>query len=74
MKLPIKFPTRALLGAASALAGAGVLSLAACGGGSKTVFVLGVEQGLRFVEAHPGVDAVIVDAHGTLHYSAGLQG
>jgi len=41
---------------------------------SKTVFVLGVEQGLRFVEAHPGVDAVIVDAHGTLHYSAGLQG
>jgi thiamine biosynthesis lipoprotein len=41
---------------------------------SKTVFVLGVEQGLRFVEAHPGVDAVIVDAQGALHYSAGLQG
>ena len=36
MKLPITFPTRALLGGASALAGAGVLSLAACGGGSKT--------------------------------------
>ena len=41
---------------------------------SKTVFVLGVEQGLRFVEAHAGVDAVIVDAHGALHYSAGLLG
>jgi thiamine biosynthesis lipoprotein len=39
---------------------------------SKTVFVLGVEQGLRFIEAQPGVDAVIVDAQGALHYSAGL--
>ena len=41
---------------------------------SKTVFVLGVEDGLRFVEAHAGVDAVIVDAQGALHYSAGLLG
>ena len=41
---------------------------------SKTVFVLGVERGLRFVESQPGVDAVIVDAAGTLHYSAGLLG
>ena len=41
---------------------------------SKTVFVLGVADGLRFVEAHAGVDAVIVDAHGALHYSAGLLG
>lgn len=41
---------------------------------SKAVFVLGVEQGLRFVEAHPGVDAVIVDAQGALHCSAGLSG
>ena len=41
---------------------------------SKTVFVLGVEQGLRFVEAHSGIDAVIVDAQGALHYSAGLLG
>jgi FAD:protein FMN transferase len=41
---------------------------------SKTVFVLGVEQGLRFVEAHAGIDAVIVDAQGALHYSAGLIG
>jgi FAD:protein FMN transferase len=41
---------------------------------SKTVFVLGVDEGLRFVEAHAGVDAVIVDAQGALHYSAGLLG
>ena len=41
---------------------------------SKTVFVLGVDKGLRFVEAHAGVDAVIVDAQGALHYSAGLLG
>ena len=41
---------------------------------SKTVFVLGVEDGLRFVNAHPGIDAVIVDAHGRLHYSDGLAG
>jgi thiamine biosynthesis lipoprotein len=41
---------------------------------SKTVFVLGVEEGLRFVEAHAGIDAVIVDAQGALHYSAGLLG
>jgi thiamine biosynthesis lipoprotein len=41
---------------------------------SKTVFVLGVEEGLRFVEAHSGIDAVIVDAQGALHYSAGLLG
>ncbi len=41
---------------------------------SKTVFVLGVEDGLRFVDAHPGIDAVVVDARGALHYSAGLVG
>jgi thiamine biosynthesis lipoprotein len=41
---------------------------------SKVVFVLGAREGLRFVESHPGVDAVIVDAQGALHYSAGLAG
>jgi thiamine biosynthesis lipoprotein len=39
---------------------------------SKTVFVLGVEQGLRIVESIPDVDAVVVDAAGKLHFSAGL--
>lgn len=41
---------------------------------SKTVFVLGVEQGMQLVESLPGVDAVVVDAAGQLHYSTGLQG
>ncbi len=39
---------------------------------SKAVFVLGVERGLALVESVHGVDAVIVDAQGTLHASAGL--
>jgi len=40
---------------------------------SKMVFVLGVEQGLRLVHAQQGIDAVIVDAAGKLHYSDGLS-
>ena len=39
---------------------------------SKTVFVLGVNDGLRLVDAQAGVDAVVVDDRGRLHYSAGL--
>lgn len=39
---------------------------------SKTVFVLGVEAGLRIVASVPQADAVVVDAQGRLHYSAGL--
>ena len=39
---------------------------------SKTVFVLGVEQGMRIVESVPEVDAVVIDAAGKLHFSAGL--
>jgi len=40
---------------------------------SKSVFVLGVEKGLRLIEAQRDVDAVVVDAAGVLHYSAGLR-
>ena len=39
---------------------------------SKTVFVLGVERGLQLIETLSGVDAVVVDANGVLHYSSGL--
>jgi FAD:protein FMN transferase len=39
---------------------------------SKCVFVMGCERGLRFIESQPGVDAVVVDAEGVLHYSSGL--
>lgn len=41
-------------------------------GWSKTVFVLGVEKGLRLIESQQGVDAVVVDARGVLHCSSGL--
>ncbi len=39
---------------------------------SKCGFVLGVERGLRLIESQRGVDAVVVDATGALHYSTGL--
>jgi len=39
---------------------------------SKCVFVMGLERGMRLIEAQPGVDAVVVDAHGALHFSSGL--
>jgi FAD:protein FMN transferase len=40
---------------------------------SKCLFVMGLEKGMRLVESQPGADAVVVDAHGALHYSAGLM-
>lgn len=39
---------------------------------SKAVFVLGVDKGMRLIESQPGVDAVVVDAAGALHFSSGL--
>ena len=39
---------------------------------SKSVFVLGVEKGMRLIESQRGADAVVVDASGALHYSSGL--
>jgi len=40
---------------------------------SKSVFVMGVDDGLRLIDTLPGVDAVVVDAHGALHCSSGLM-
>ena len=39
---------------------------------TKSVFVMGVDRGMRLVESLDGVDAVVVDAAGALHYSSGL--
>jgi thiamine biosynthesis lipoprotein len=39
---------------------------------STTVFVLGVERGMRLVSRLPGVEAVIVDRDGRIYYSDGL--
>ncbi len=41
---------------------------------STSVFVLGVKKGLALIQQLPGYDAVIVDAHGDMHYSPGLAG
>jgi thiamine biosynthesis lipoprotein len=33
---------------------------------------MGLARGMRLVESQPGVDAVVVDAAGALHFSSGL--
>jgi FAD:protein FMN transferase len=40
---------------------------------SKTVFVLGARRGLELIETLQGVDAIVVDAAGELHYSSGMS-
>ena len=40
---------------------------------STTLFVLGVKQGLALAEKLDGIDAVIIDANGKIHYSSGLM-
>ncbi|HIP53021.1 MAG TPA: FAD:protein FMN transferase [Chromatiales bacterium] len=40
---------------------------------STSVFVLGPERGMALVERLPGIDAVIVDAQGRMHFSSGLE-
>lgn len=39
---------------------------------STTVFVLGVKKGLALINQLPGIDAIIIDDQGLLHYSADL--
>ena len=39
---------------------------------SKTVFILGPEKGIEFIDTLPDVDAVIVGADGKVRYSKGL--
>ena len=40
---------------------------------STTLFVLDVKQALKLVAKLKGVDAIIIDAHGKMHYSQGLM-
>ncbi len=40
---------------------------------SKSVFVLGLAAGMRLIESQAGVDAIVVDAAGVLHFSSGLR-
>ena len=39
---------------------------------SKCLFVMGLDKGMRLIESQAGVDAVVVDAAGALHFSSGL--
>lgn len=39
---------------------------------STTVFVLGVQRGLALINRLPGIDAIIIDGSGKLHYSDDL--
>ena len=39
---------------------------------STSVFVLGLQKGMDLVNQLPGIDAILVDAHGRLHYSEEL--
>ena len=40
---------------------------------STTIFVLGPDKGMALVEKLAGIDAVIIDSQGRIHYSSGLQ-
>lgn len=40
---------------------------------STTVFVLGVNRGLALINNLDGFDGVIIDSHGVVHYSEGLE-
>jgi len=40
---------------------------------STTVFVLGPKKGLALIETLEGIDAVIIDRYGKVHYSSGFQ-
>lgn len=39
---------------------------------SKIVFVLGLKKGMQLIAAQQGIDAVVVDTDGVLHYSTGF--
>ncbi len=40
---------------------------------STTLFVLGWEKAMQLLKTLPGIDAVIIDSGGKLHYSSGLE-
>ncbi len=40
---------------------------------SKTVFIKGVREGLKLIDSMVGIDAIVVDDAGRMHYSSGLE-
>jgi FAD:protein FMN transferase len=41
---------------------------------STSIFILGVEQGLKLINGTPGISAIIIDNNRKMHYSKDLQG
>ena len=39
---------------------------------STSVFVLGVDQGLRLISSLPDYESIVIDASGAIYYSDGL--
>ena len=39
---------------------------------STSVFILGVEKGMKLIDSIPGTEAIIIDSKGDMYYSAGL--
>jgi thiamine biosynthesis lipoprotein len=40
---------------------------------STTIFILGATKGIELINTMDGVDAIIIDASGVVHYSSGLE-
>jgi thiamine biosynthesis lipoprotein len=40
---------------------------------STSVFVMGVDQGLRLIATLPDYESIVIDAEGRIFYSDGLQ-
>ncbi|MEM7564062.1 MAG: FAD:protein FMN transferase [Pseudomonadota bacterium] len=40
---------------------------------STTIFIMGAENGIEFVERLEGIDAILIDSNGKVHYSSGFQ-
>ena len=40
---------------------------------STTIFILGAAKGLALIEGLKGIDAIIIDSNGKLHYSSGFE-
>lgn len=40
---------------------------------SKSLFVLGLDKGMALIESQAGLDAIVVDNQGELHFSSGLM-
>jgi thiamine biosynthesis lipoprotein len=40
---------------------------------STTIFILGAARGLALIESLEGIDAIIIDSDGKLHYSSGFE-